>query len=58
MQLTQLYKEALLHYESNTGNLEFPDVALQYSGKNRPMLAALTMVANVFLNLDEFIVKG
>jgi len=58
MQLAKLYNDALLHYESNTGNLEFPDVALQYSGKNRPMLAALTMVANVFLNLDEFIVKG
>ncbi|MCM4150881.1 DUF1549 domain-containing protein [Arenibacter sp. N53] len=58
MQLTQLYKEALSHYENNTAHLEFPDVALQYSGKNKPMLAALTMVANVFLNLDEFIVKG
>jgi len=57
-QLTQLYNDALLHYESNTGNMEFPDVALEYSGENKPKMAALTMVANVFLNLDEFIVKG
>ena len=58
MQLTQFYNDALLHYKNNADNLEFPDVALQYSGKNKPRLAALTMVANVFLNLDEFIVKG
>lgn len=56
--LTQLYNEALMHYENSRDNLEFPDVALQYSEKKKPMMAALTMVANVFLNLDEFIVKG
>ena len=58
MQLTQLYNDALLHYVNNMDSSEFPEVALEYSGKNKSRLAALTMVANVFLNLDEFIVKG
>jgi len=58
MQLTQFYDNALLHYVNNMDSSEFPEVALEYSGKNKPKMAALTMVANVFLNLDEFIVKG
>jgi hypothetical protein len=57
-QFTRFYNDALMHYKSNTDNMEFPDAALEYSGENKPKMAALTMVANVFLNLDEFIVKG
>ncbi|GBF20177.1 MULTISPECIES: DUF1553 domain-containing protein [Arenibacter] len=57
LELSKLYNDALLHYENNTGTIEFPEAALHYSGKNKYKLAALTMVANVFLNMDEFIVK-
>jgi hypothetical protein len=57
-QFTRFYNDALMHYKSNTDNMEFPDAAVEYSGENKPKMAALTMVANVFLNLDEFIVKG
>jgi hypothetical protein len=58
LQLAQLYNDALLHYENDKEKNGFPEVALRYSGKNRHKLAALALVANVFLNLDELIVKG
>lgn len=57
-ELTQLYEDALGYYKNNTGKIEFPEIALEYSKENKPKIAALTMVANVFLNLDEFVVKG
>ena len=51
-ELVSLYADALEHYEDH------PDKAEAFVGQKDSQLAALTVVANVILNLDEFITKG
>lgn len=50
--LQQLYKEALLQYEKD------PEAAEKMVGKKDAALAALTVVANAIMNLDEFLTKS
>lgn len=50
--LQKLYKETLLHFEAQ------PEAVEKVAGKNDIQLAALAVVANVILNLDEFITKS
>jgi len=56
--LVSLYQDALKHYEKENKITEFPAIALDHSGEKRYNLAAMTVVANALLNLDEFVVKG
>ncbi|WPP48455.1 DUF1553 domain-containing protein [Catalinimonas niigatensis] len=51
--LLNLYDEALTYYQQN------PEEALKMVGKKENQaLAALTVVANAIMNLDEFVTKG
>ena len=51
--LKQLYQESLAYYK------EHPTEASEMTGEEAPLeLAALTVVANAMLNLDEFIMKS
>ncbi len=56
--LKELYHDALGHYEKEIKTIDFPASASKLSGKERYDLAAMTVVANALLNLDEFVVKG
>ena len=56
--LKELYHDALGHYEEDIKIIDFPASASKRSGKERYDLAAMTVVANTLLNLDEFVVKG
>ncbi|WPP49217.1 DUF1553 domain-containing protein [Catalinimonas niigatensis] len=51
-ELQKLYAETLLHFEAQ------PEAVEKIAGQNDIQLAVLTMVANVILNLDEFITKS
>ncbi|MEM9143406.1 MAG: DUF1553 domain-containing protein [Bacteroidota bacterium] len=55
--LRELYQNAEQFYEKNKAPDEFP-LTLRDTGRNPKELAALVVVANALLNLDEFIVKG
>ncbi len=56
--LKELYHDAYEHYDVGNRELEFPEIAIAKKGTEKRHLAALTVVANALLNLDEFIVKG
>ena len=51
--LKNLYQESIKYYGDNPG--ETMDLT---QGENNPALAAITVVANAMLNLDEFITKS
>ncbi len=51
-ELKALYREAKQYFEENNGAAE------ELTGKNDLQLAALTMAANVIMNLDEFLTKS
>lgn len=55
--LRQLYEEALEHYRSNEPRVELISQTTDSPETKDDRLAALTLVANALLNLDEFIVK-
>jgi hypothetical protein len=59
--LTELYRQRLAFYQADLADAEkFATVPLGGlpQGADAPRLAALTAVANVILNLDEFLTKG
>ncbi len=56
--LNELYEEAFQHYKENVSAGEFPEITQDKSGDEKYKLAALTVIANTLLNLDEFITKG
>ncbi len=56
--LRQLYNEAYEHYKEKKESTDFPDFQITGSGYDKHKLAALALVSNALLNLDEFIVKG
>jgi len=56
--LNELYKEAFQHYKENVSAQDFPEITNNKSGDEKYTLAALTVIANTLLNLDEFITKG
>ena len=56
--LSQLYEESFQHYKENVSMKEFPEIAIDKTGNEKYKLAALSVVANTLLNLDEFITKG
>lgn len=56
--LTALYQDAINHYSMETEIIELPIIADGISGKKKYELAAMIVVANILLNLDEFVVKG
>ncbi len=49
--LEELYAESVRYYEQN------PDEIIEMAGKQDKALAAMTVVANAILNLDEFVTK-
>ncbi|MEM8967869.1 MAG: hypothetical protein AAGE93_15730 [Bacteroidota bacterium] len=51
-QLETLYQEAQQYYREN------PEEITKMAGNDDADLAALTVVANVILNLDEFVTKA
>ena len=55
--LIQLYNEAFAYYDLKKEDSEFPQGVLNVPGEDKYKLAALTIVSNALLNLDEFIVK-
>ncbi len=56
--LSELYEEAYQHYKENVSIKEFPEITKKRPIKEKYKLAALSVVANTLLNLDEFITKG
>ena len=56
--LIALYQDAIDHYGTATEIVELPILAVGISGKKKHELAAMIVVANTLLNLDEFVVKG
>jgi len=56
--LVTLYKDALGHYRIENKVVALPTFTKGDSGITKHELAAMTVVANAMLNLDEFIVKG
>ncbi|MRH99236.1 DUF1553 domain-containing protein [Kriegella sp. EG-1] len=56
--LKELFFDAENHYKDEKDNLEFPAIAKKKKSIEKNSLAALAIVANALLNLDEFIVKG
>lgn len=56
--LKELYQDALSHFKKEKEEGNFPEAALEKLGDEKNNLAALAIVANTLLNLDEFIVKG
>lgn len=56
--LNELYEEAFQHYKENVSIKEFPEITDNISGDEKYKLAALSVIANTLLNLDEFITKG
>lgn len=55
--LRELYEESLAYYRSGQAEAVFMSNAENGESESREQLAALTMVANVLLNLDAFVVK-
>jgi len=56
--LNELYGEAYQHYKENVAIKELPEITKSKTIKGKYKLAALSVVANTLLNLDEFITKG
>lgn len=56
--LKELYQDAQEHFMQEKKALNFPEAAIEKLGDEKNKLAALAIVANTLLNLDEFIVKG
>ncbi|MEO9891080.1 DUF1553 domain-containing protein [Aurantibacter sp.] len=56
--LKELFLDAEYHFSNEKIDSEFPEIANNKKGVEKNRLAALTIVANALLNLDEFIVKG
>ncbi|MBM1106828.1 DUF1549 domain-containing protein [Aurantibacter crassamenti] len=56
--LKELYLDAQLHFKDETKSVKLPEAAEGKFGNEKNNLAALAIVANAMLNLDEFIVKG
>jgi hypothetical protein len=56
--LSQLYQTALEQYEINKEGADLPNGLEKVFEEDKYKLAALTLVSNALLNLDEFIVKG
>ncbi|QNF34597.1 DUF1553 domain-containing protein [Adhaeribacter swui] len=55
--LTRLYQQSEQHFTQKTQELQKFLPAIDHQLKNAPQLAALTVVANAIMNLDEFITK-
>lgn len=56
--LMALYDESHQHFMVSNSTAELPAIFGERVGKDKYRIAALTVVANTLLNLDEFIVKG
>ena len=56
--LKELYQDARVHFKEEKKASNFPEAASEKIGDEKIDLAALAIVANALLNLDEFIVKG
>lgn len=56
--LMKLYNTAFEQYEAHERNFNFPEGFEDEAVEAKHKLAALTLVSNALLNLDEFIVKG
>ena len=55
--LKKVYKDALDHFTENRAELDKIFPRQQIRDKNKKQIAALGIVVNVLLNLDEFVVK-